>query len=113
MVITDGLMNARDFIGMAESLLHHPHCQPDVSVVFDHTALEFHNVSVEDLEQIRAFHLDNQERIGSGKSAIVVGRGLSGDWHQLWSQGKKIRTKNRVQIFENCADAISWLKEDK
>ena len=38
MVITEGRMNAGDFIAMAESLLHHPRCLPDVNVIFDHTA---------------------------------------------------------------------------
>ena len=113
MVITEGKMNAGDFIAMAESLLRHPRCLPDVNVIFDHTALEFQNVPVEDLQKIRAFHVDNEERIGSGKSAIVVKAGSSGEWHKLWSQGEKIKTKNRVQIFENCSDAVNWLKADK
>jgi hypothetical protein len=113
MVITGGRMNAEDFIAMAESLLQHPACLPNVNVIFDHTALEFDHVSIEDLQRIRAFHMSNEERIGSGKSAIVVKAGLSGEWIKLWIRGEKIKTKNKVRIFENCSDALSWLKEDK
>lgn len=110
MVTTEGQMNARDFIAMAESLLRHPNCLTDVNVIFDHSALDFTRVSVDDLQKIRAFHMKNDERIGSGKSAIIVKTGLSGEWHKLWSQGEKIKAKNRVQVFEDCVDALEWLK---
>ncbi|MCX5694730.1 MAG: hypothetical protein NT014_06405 [Candidatus Omnitrophica bacterium] len=113
MVITEGQMNSRDFIAMAEDLLCHSRFLPGANVIFDHTALEFSNVFVDDLQKIRAFHMANEERIGGGKSAIVVKAGLSGEWHKLWSQGEKIKTENKEQVFENCCDALNWLKGDK
>jgi len=103
-------MNAGDFIAMAKDILRHPQWLPNGNVIFDHTALEFDDVPLSDLEKIRAFHMSNEKIIGSGKSAIVVKDGLSKKWHKLWSQGKKIKTGNRSQIFENYNDATSWLK---
>ncbi|PIU41756.1 MAG: hypothetical protein COS99_03810 [Candidatus Omnitrophica bacterium CG07_land_8_20_14_0_80_42_15] len=109
-VKTSGKMNAGDFIAMAKDILRHPQWLPNGNVIFDHTALEFDDVPLSDLEKIRAFHMSNEKIIGSGKSAIVVKDGLSKKWHKLWSQGKKIKTGNRSQIFENYNDATSWLK---
>jgi hypothetical protein len=108
-VKTQGKMNAGDFIAMAKDLLQHPKCVPDGSVIFDHTSLDFSDVSVADLEGIRAFHTANEERIGSGKSAIVVKSGLSSEWHKLWSQGQKIKTGNKVRVFEEMDYAANWL----
>jgi hypothetical protein len=109
-VKTSSKMNADDFIAMAKDLLQHPQCVTNGSVVFDHTDLEFKDVPVGDLEKIRAFHMSNEERIGNGKSAIVVKAGLSGEWHKLWSQGNKIKTGNKVQVFENYDDALTWAR---
>jgi hypothetical protein len=111
-VTTAGKMNAVDFISMAKDLLKHPRCLPNCNVVFDHIALEFNHVPVGDLQKIREFHMHNEARIGSGKSAIIVKVGLSQDWNKLWSQGEKIKTGNRTRIFENLDAAICWLKED-
>lgn len=108
-VKTRGKMNADDFIAMAKDLLQHPQCLPDGNVIFNHTALEFNDVSVGDLQKIRAFHMSNEVRIGSGKSAIVVKIGLSKEWNKLWSQGEKIKTENKVQVFESCNEAINWI----
>jgi len=110
---TGGKMNAGDFIKMARDLLQHPRCLPNGNVIFDHTALEFNDVSVGDLQKIRAFHMSNEERIGHGKSAIVVKVGLSKEWHKLWSQGEKIKTGNKVQVFENYDDAVHWIENKR
>jgi hypothetical protein len=110
-VKTGGKMDANDFIAMAKDLLRHPHCLPNGNIIFDHTALEFNDVPVGDLQKIRAFHMSNEERIGSGKSAIVVKASLSKEWHKLWSRGQKIKTGNKVQVFENKNDAINWVKK--
>ena len=106
---TNGKMNADDFIAMAKDLLRHPQCLPDSNAVFDHTALKFDVASVNDLQKIREFHMNNEEKIGNGKSAIVVKTGLSKEWHKLWSQGEKIKTGNKVKVFENYNDAVNWI----
>jgi len=108
-VKTSGKMNADDFIAMAKDLLHHPQFLVNGNVIFDHTALEFNDVSIDDLQKIRAFHMANEERIGNGKSAMVVKAGLYSEWHKLWSQGEKIKTRNRVRVFESYNDAVNWI----
>jgi len=110
-VKTSGKMNARDFIVMAEDLLQHPRFLSNSNIVFDHTALKFEDVPVDDLQKIRSFHISNEEKIGNGKSAIVVKAGLSKEWYKLWSQGRKIKTGNKVKVFENYNDAIDWIEK--
>jgi hypothetical protein len=105
-----GKMNGDDFIAMAKDLLQHPRCLPNGNVIFDHRALEFTDVSIGDLQKIRAFHMRNEKKIGNGKSAIIVKVGLSKEWDKLWSQGDKIKTENKVQVFEDYNDAINWIE---
>lgn len=106
---TNGKMNADDFIKMAESLLDHTKSFPGANVLFDHTSLDFKDVSVDDLQKIREFHMSHEEKIGNGKSAMLLKTGLSKEWYHLWSQGEKIKTQNRVQVFEDYNDALGWL----
>ncbi len=108
-VSTAGRMSGRGFIAMAEELLHHPRFAPGGGVLFDHAALSFEGIPPSVLQRIRDFHMRHEERIGSGKSAIVVGPGRVGRWYALWSQGKKIRTGNITKVFTARAPALRWL----
>jgi hypothetical protein len=112
-VKTSGKMNADDFIAMAKELLAHPKRLVDVNILFDHRALEFSQVSLEELQRIRAFHSANDVKIGSVKAAILVGAGLLPDWHKLWSQGEKIETRNIVRVFQGRPEAMGWLRINK
>ncbi|MBU0469421.1 MAG: hypothetical protein KKD07_07395 [Candidatus Omnitrophica bacterium] len=108
-VKTSGEVNADEFIVMAEMLLNQPEFTPNCNVIFDHTALNFNNLSCDDLQKIRTFHIVNEERIGRGKSSIVVNVGLLSEWHKIWSKGQKIKTRNKVQVFESYDDAVKWI----
>lgn len=109
-VKTSGRMNADDFINMAKELLAHPARSADVNILFDHCALEFSRVSVEELQRIRAFHLANDASIGGCKAAILVGAGRLPAWNKLWSQGEKIKPQNIVRVFQDRPAAVAWLK---
>ncbi len=104
-------MDSAGFIAMANDLLQYSQWLPDNNVIFDHTDLDFSNATVDDLRKIRSFHKKNEAKIGSGKSAIIVKPGLSEQWHKLWSQGKKLKTANQAQVFENYADAFNWISK--
>lgn len=108
-VKTTGSMNAHDFIGMAEDILRSPNYSPGTDVFFDHEDLDFSDVMPEELEAIRAFHRDNESRIGGGRSVILLRPGLSGKWHGLWSQGSKLRTANQARVFEDRDEAVRWV----
>ena len=110
---TSGKMSSKGFVDMAQSLLRHPRWVADKDVIFDHTSLYFSDVPLADLEVIRGFHKENEHRIGSGKSAIVVSPGFSGKWHKLWSRGQKIQSGNKVMVFEDFNDAVQWVKKHK
>jgi len=110
-VQTSGDMTGYGFVSMAEALLNHPEWLPNKNVLFDHRDLNFKKASIKDIERIRSFHKKNENRIGSGKSAIVVKSGLSSEWHKLWSRGEKIQTGNIVQVFENYDKAIHWIRK--
>ena len=108
---TEGTMNSLDYISMAQDILRYPDHRSGGNSVFDHRDLDFSHVRLEDLERIRAFHVKNEERIGSGKSAFLFGKGRAEAWIKLWSMGEKIKTSNRVRIFEDDVKMLEWLKE--
>lgn len=111
-VETAGKMCADGFILLSEELLRQPNWSPGNNVLFDHRKLDFSSAGIQDLFLIRSFHRNNEEKIGCGKSAILLKPGASLKWHELWANGEKIRTANRVKIFENYEEAVRWLKEE-
>lgn len=110
LVRTSGKMTKDDFIEMAENLLQHPDFSSGENVIFDHIDLDFSDVCVETLEAIRSFHKQNEEKIGGGKSAIVVKPGFSEKWYTLWEKGQKIKTANKVMVFDDFNEATKWIK---
>lgn len=111
-VESSGEMNAADFLMMARDLLQHPHRLKNANVIFDHRALDFSHVVLADLEKIRDFHRKHEQEIGCGKSAVVVKPGFSYEWHKMWTLGEKIKTGNKLCVFENFDDAVSWVESD-
>jgi len=109
MIKTHGNMTGDDFIAMAEEILNHTDYKPNENVLFDHRELHFENATIYDIEKIRNFHRENENRIGNGKSAIVVKS--QSEWENIWDQGEKIKTQNIVEIFDNFKNAMNWIKE--
>ena len=109
-VTTKGVMTGRDFVVMAKALLDCDDWAEGNNVLFDHRKLDFSNTSLDDLQEIRLFHKANGEKIGKGKSAIVLEQGFLTKWVTLWSQGSRIQTGNSLEIFEDYDQALSWTK---
>lgn len=108
-VKTSGTMDAQGFYKMADDLLKHSRWAKDRDVVFDHQDLDFSKVSFDDIEGIRDYHRKNEDRIGGGKSAIIVREGFLGTWERLWSQGEKIQSANIVKVFDRYDEAMDWM----
>ena len=106
---TDGSMTGKDFIAMAKGILEHPNYKPGNNVLFDHLELNIKNVTIQNIEKIRNFHMENENIIGNGKSAIVVKS--QSEWDNIWNQGEKIKTKNIVKLFDTFDNAMNWIKK--
>lgn len=108
-VKTSGILSGFGYLAMAKELLQYQKWMPNNNVLFDHRELTFDNLSFVDIESIRKFHKDNEDQIGSGKSAIVVRHGMGISWKKLWEKGEKIQTNNIVKVFEDFDTAVHWV----
>lgn len=106
---TYGNMTGKGFVAMAQKILGHPDYKSGSNVLFDHRELNFENVTIQDIEKIRDFHRENENKIGNGKSAMVVKS--QSEWSNLWDQGEKIKTGNIVKVFDDFDNAMNWIKE--
>ncbi len=68
---------------MAKAILESPSYQPSGKIIFDHRGIDLSQATLEDLKMIRKFHMENEEKIGDGKCAIVVES--ESNWNRLWS----------------------------
>ncbi|MDP8261751.1 MAG: hypothetical protein P9M13_00430 [Candidatus Ancaeobacter aquaticus] len=110
-VTTSGKMNANDFLSMARGIMRHPQWKLHADLLFDHRELAFCDVTLKDLEKIRAFHKEHDGVIGKGRSAILLDRGYKDAWDKLWSQGEKLSSQNTVMVFEDDHEALKWLTQ--
>jgi len=108
-VKTKGQMTGHAFVRMARDLLKQPKFSPGSPVFFDHRQLDFTQTELRDITRIRDFHKAHEEKIGGGRSAMVLAKGATASWQALWAQGQKIKTANQVRIFEDPNEALAWL----
>jgi hypothetical protein len=108
-VTTVGRFNVEDHLRMIEEIVGHPDWRPGTDVLFDHRALSFDGADLGLMYRASANHLHNDERIGSGKAAILM-RSLS-DYGR--ARQFELLTADRVSatlcVFLDPAEALDWL----
>jgi hypothetical protein len=108
-VTTSGTFTAADHLRMIEDIVSHPGWRSGTNVLFDDRALDFSEADLRTMYEAGANHLRNDERIGSGKAAILM-RSVSD-----YGRGRQFEllTADRVSatmaVFLDEAEAREWL----
>ena len=108
-VTTSGTFDVADHLRMIEDIVSRPGWHPGTDVLFDHRGLSFEDADLRAMYQASANHLHNDERIGSGKAAVLM-RSLS-DYGR--ARQFELLTADRasatMRIFLDEAEALDWL----
>lgn len=107
---TRGKYDIEDQHVMVTEILSHPSWYPGQAALFDHRELDLGRAGFEAMSRAAAVHRANEDQIGDGKSALVMGTtGAFGTGRQfellLGSD-----TVTRLRIFTDIDDAIRWLE---
>jgi hypothetical protein len=108
-VTTSGAFDVSDHERMIEDITTRPGWRPGTDVLFDNRALDFSEADLRALYQAADNHRRNDERIGDGRSAILV-RSLND-----YGRGRQFErlTEGRVSatlgVFMDEAEARGWL----
>lgn len=110
-VTTSGTFDVDDHLRMIKDIVSRPGWRPGTDVLFDHRGLSFDDADLRAMYQASGNHLGHDERIGSGKAAILM-RSLN-DYGR--ARQFELLTADRVsatmRIFLNEAEAVDWLEQ--
>ena len=108
-VTTSGTFSVADHLRMIDDIVGSAWWRPGTDVLFDHRGFNFGEADLRAMYEASSNHLRNDDRIGSGKAAILV-RSLSdfgrGRQFEQLTEGRVSAT---MHIFLNEAEARGWL----
>lgn len=108
-VTTRGTFNVADHRRMIEDIVSRPGWRPGTDVLFDHRQLSFGDADLKAMYLAGGNHLAYDDRIGSGRAAILMGSlsdyGRGRQFEMLTDE----RISARLCIFLDPAEALDWL----
>ncbi len=109
---TSGRFNLRDHAAMTEEILAREFWRPGMATLFDHRALDFHDVGFETMSAASRTHRDQDDQIGPGRCAILMKDEADFGRGRMWENISQDRISVQSQIFTDLAAARSWLAAD-
>jgi hypothetical protein len=109
LIVTRGDFNIADHRRMVGDLLSRPEWRPGSAALFDHRQVRFGGIGFREVMEAKSIHVDNDTRIGNGKSACLMSSLAdygTGRQFQNLADGK---VSARVRIFLDEAEAVAWL----
>lgn len=108
-----GPARAEGFAECMTQALAHPRWRPDIATLGDMRELEISSFSTEDVRKVVELLLKlDMERLGSGKSALIVagvlGFGLVRMWTSWW-EAQGVSATRQTRVFLSPEEARSWL----
>jgi hypothetical protein len=111
-VTTRGAFDVAEHRRMVEDIVSRDFWRPGTAVLFDHRELSFGDSGYAQMREAGENHLANNDRIGDGKAAVVMGTRADfgrGRQFELLTDG---RVDARVHIFLDPEEALVWLLSD-
>lgn len=110
-VVTTGAFAVADHRRLIDDVLGRPFWRPGRHVLFDHRSLDFRGADYAAMLQARGNHLRDNDRIGNGKAALLMGSmdafGVARQFEML-AEGQVLA---RLRVFKDEAEALAWLTE--
>jgi hypothetical protein len=108
-IVTRGDFTLADNRRMVEELLSRPEWRPGTATLFDHRQLSLDGIGFEEMLDVKSVHVDNDARIGNGKSANLMKSDTDygvGRQFEILTHG---RVSAKVRAFRNEQEAVAWL----
>lgn len=109
-VVTCGVFAVADHVRMIEDILERPFWHPGMHALFDHRALDFDGATLRTMREASANHLQNDERIGDGRAALVVAD-LRDFGNARQFELLSVEARAELGVFLDMEAAQAWLRE--
>ncbi len=110
-ITTSGLFGAADHLRMIDDILSQPFWRPGTRTLFDHRALDFGSATYEMMRAATANHLANDDRIGNGRTAILVGSLAAFGSVRQFELLVADHSATPMRVFQDEAAALAWLHD--
>ena len=110
-VTTSGTFTVADHARMVQDILGHAAWVPGWPVLFDHRELDFGEQGYEAMARARDRHVENDDRIGPGRAAILVRPGADYGRARQFELLADGRVSADVRVFTDEAEARAWVRE--
>jgi hypothetical protein len=108
-IVSEGEFSAGEAVQLIEDLLSQPYWRKGIPVLVDNRKLDYSGGGTTAIKEASKFHIANDERIGNGKSALlmksVTDFGLGRQYELLTDES----VSANLHIFMDENQALRWL----
>lgn len=108
-IYTYGFATFDGFVALATDLLEDANWVRGMTILIDHSKLNFGAVSTVDVDNWRDFIRTNSDRIGPSRIATIVQRILDYDLVRMWEIPLEDAVGFEHRVFSSIDDAKTWL----
>lgn len=111
-VVVSGDFTLEEQERMTAEILDHAAWRPGTPVLFDRRETRWNQVAYSTMREAVRIHEAEDERIGAGKSAIVVASGAAFGLGRQFQGIAEPRVSASLRIFTDIGEARAWLNGD-
>ena len=109
LIETEGDFNFDEFRTLNEQLFAEKNWKPGTKCIFDHRKTNFHAISNEDLERVAKYHIKNNDKIGNGKTALVMKDLGNYGIARMYEGNTEYRVDTKFMAFTDINKAKEWI----
>ena len=110
-VTASGEATMMGFKAYIADVLAHPRWTPGTNLLVDFRQLDTRNLSSQDIQELAEIHIANDQRIGQGALAIVMGQAASFGLARMWEAYTDGRLALHTRVFHTLEEGLAWMRE--
>lgn len=107
-----GKITAQGFSKFLQDLLALPSWRQGMPILSDYREADAGGLSTEDIRSMAAEYARLSDRIGPGRSALVVAESLEYGIARMWISWTEMKTTREIRVFQSLAEASAWLASE-
>jgi hypothetical protein len=109
-VTARGKVNVLELRDIYSEIIKHGDWQAGFNILCDYREIKNFDVSSQDIDEISEWQKSVDEKIGSGKCAVVASKDSVFGMSRMWEMVSSERSQH-ICVFRDFNDAITWLAE--
>lgn len=93
-----------------DDFLSHKDWKQGMNILVKHGETLFHNVNLENLRKIGAFHASKNDEIGDGRVAFLTNEPVAFGIARQYEMIMEGKVSNPMHVFYEVTEAVDWLK---